>query len=135
MATDKERFFIEASCLPKGEALFKDFSTKKEAESFRTALYKIRNKLEDFTVLIQIAGTRVIAQKDSERAIFGRLGVNGEVIGEVVVENYDTRIEKEISLEIEEILKDAEANNWSEELTAELIAAAKDSIKTGGLRK
>jgi hypothetical protein len=84
MSTEAETFFRSASSLPPGRAIFKDFESLNSANSFRIGLYKVRSKVEDFTVEISIANKRVIATKAKQSASYGMLE-NGVETGESLV--------------------------------------------------
>ena len=126
--SEPEQFFIQAAGLQEGKKIFKSFGSRKQADSFRVSLYKIRNKLSDFTVLISIDHETVFAEKSCSTVKYGVLDADGNQEGEIILETAKDRLEKAIDLETREILKDAVENSWSPELTQELILAARERI-------
>ena len=95
--------FLSAMRLEEG---FKEeyfFNSKKEADSFRSSLYKVRNKLGDNSVLVSIEGTVVSLLKAARAVEKRRIAPDGSVV--LITEEKD---DSQYKKEIEEILESAE---------------------------
>jgi hypothetical protein len=127
--TEAQKFFETGASLPPGEAVVKMCATAGEANSFRVGLYKVRKRLEDYSVTISIDGLRVTATKNGDNgAVFEHLDRNGNRVGDVVIETAQSRGERLIAEEEKEILQQAKINGWNKTATDDLLAAARFSI-------
>jgi hypothetical protein len=120
MSTETESFFQTARKLPESEAIFATFASRRQADSFRIGLYKVRKRVEDYTVDISIKDNTVFATKARTVVKYGLVDKNGVVTHEsvIAVTNYNK--------ELEEIYQEAKLHNWNESLVDELIANLND---------
>jgi hypothetical protein len=114
--TETTTLFAVARSLTPGEAIFRGFATRKQAESLRVSLYRERNRLEDYTVDISIEENKVILTKARDVVSYGKIDATGKVTEENIV------IESEYEKERKEIFEQAKENSWKQELVDELIA-------------
>ena len=126
--TEAQRFYEAATNLPPGESVAKSFATPEEANSFRVGLYKVRKRLEDYSVTISISGTKITGTKNSGGTTFEHYDRDGNRIGNIVIETSKTRAEKLITEEEKEILQQAKENGWDKSLTDELLSAVRSSV-------
>jgi len=122
--------FIDAMRLEEGTKDIYEFATAKEADSFRVALYGVKRKLRDNTVLISISNTTISLTRMSSVVKRTRLSSTGEPL-EIPQE---TLLEKsEYQRQVDEIVKDAE--DFPEHLRAEYIRDAIEKINSPPARR
>ena len=118
-STEAHSFFTAAVKLKPGMAIAKDFASRKQADSFRVSLYKVRKYLENYTVDIAIDDKTVFATKARETSSYRIIDENGVVTNETVT--LQTAYDKDL----EELLQEAKQFSWKEELLQEAVTNLK----------
>ena len=102
--TAATKAFLDALSLEPGTQDEFEFGTVKEADSFRVALYTIKRKMNDNTVLISVNGKVISLLKKDEVIKRRRISASGEVIEIEEKEREMSDFEKKVN----EIIEDAE---------------------------
>jgi hypothetical protein len=97
--------FLEAMRLEEGERDVYEFATAKEADSFRVALYAVKRKFRDNTVLISISNTTISLTRMSSVIKRTRYAADG---AEVEIPQESALQKSQYQLQVEEIVKDSE---------------------------
>jgi hypothetical protein len=113
--------FYETMSLPPGTKRIYSFDSTKEADSFRTAIYAVKRKLRDNSVLVSISGKAVTLTKATNAVKITQIDPEGN---RVDVSQANTN--SDYRNKIEEILSDAE--EIDEALRAEFIKEAIDNL-------
>lgn len=127
MSSEAEFMFRSVMDSPGGTFAVKEFQDRKQADSFRTRLYRAKSKFNDLSVEVSVSGNTVKVKKSEELGFKLFSKENEEIqISKEKVEN--SRWEK---LK-QEVLEDIEGFNYSQELIDELLAERRAKFERTG---